>query len=75
MAGVKMTLVLEPELIEELRNRIPSRKRSRFIATVIRREIKALRDAELAAAYKEAYTESKAEDARLDGVAGDGLDS
>jgi hypothetical protein len=75
MAGMKMTVVFERELLEELRHRVPPRRRSPFIAAVVRRELKALRDAELARAYQAAYSEAKAEDAQLDGVAGDGLDS
>lgn len=74
MAKVKISVVLEDELIEKVGKILPKRKRSAFISQAVEKELKRLQQEQLREAYLEAYRESEAECEELDGVVSDGID-
>ncbi len=69
----KMTISLPRELAKTLKEKIPSRKRSRFIAKIIDNSLKEIERDELREAYIEAYDEIKRENQKLQGTVGDGI--
>ncbi|NQS88481.1 hypothetical protein HQ584_01640 [Patescibacteria group bacterium] len=69
----KVTVSLPKEIVSALREEIPRRKRSEFIAETIKKQLKKLKEEALIKAYKEAYTEIKKENQEFDGATGDGI--
>lgn len=69
----KVTISLPKEVIDALREEIPNRNRSKFIAETIKKQLRKLKEQALIKAYKEAYTEIKKENQEFDGVTGDGI--
>jgi len=69
----KVTISLPKEIVDALREKIPRRKRSEFIAGMIKTQLKELEEQMLIKAYKEAYSEIEKENQEFDGVSGDGI--
>ena len=69
----KITISLPKEIVDALREKIPRRKRSEFIAGMIKTQLKELEEQTLIKAYKEAYSEIEKENQEFDGVSGDGI--
>jgi len=69
----KVTVSLPKEIIEALRKEIPRRKRSKFIAQTIKRQLKEIKEQGLIKAYKQAYSEIEKENQEFDGVTGDSI--
>lgn len=69
----KVTISLPKEIADTLREKIPRRKRSEFIAGMIKTQLKELEEQMLIKAYKEAYSEIEKENQEFDGVSGDGI--
>ncbi|MCD6471665.1 hypothetical protein J7K55_00850 [Candidatus Aerophobetes bacterium] len=69
----KVTISLPKEIVDLLRKEIPRRKRSKFIAETIKKQLKKLKEQALIKAYKEAYTEIEKESQEFDGVTGNGI--
>jgi len=70
---VKITISLPKEVVNALKEEIPIRKRSKFIAEIIKKQLRKLKEEALIKAYKEAYSEIKKESQDLSGVSGDGI--
>ena len=69
----KVTVSLPKEIVDTLRKEIPRRKRSKFIAETIKKQLKKMKKQVLIKAYKEAYTEIEKENQEFDGTTGDGI--
>jgi len=69
----KVTVSLPKEVANLLREEIPRRKRSEFIAETIKKQLRKLKEQALIKAYKEAYTEIEKENQEFDGVTADGI--
>jgi len=69
----KVTISLPKEIMDVLREEIPIRKRSEFIAETIKIQLKKLKEQALIRAYKEAYSEIEKENQEFNGVSGDGI--
>jgi metal-responsive CopG/Arc/MetJ family transcriptional regulator len=69
----KVTISLPKEVVNALREEIPPRKRSEFIAETIKIQLKKLKEQALIKAYKKAYSEIERENKEFDGVSGDGI--
>jgi len=69
----KVTISLPKEIVDVLRKEIPRRKRSEFIAEIIKKRLEKLKEKALIKAYKEAYDEIRKENQNFDGTAGDGI--
>ena len=69
----KVTISLPKDLVNTLREIIPDRKRSKFIADLLKKQFQKQKEQALIKAYKDAYTEIKTENQEFDGVTGDGI--
>jgi len=69
----KITISLPKDLVNTLREIIPNRKRSKFIADLLKKQFQKQKEQALIKAYKDAYTEIKTENQEFDGVTGDGI--
>ena len=69
----KVTISLPKELVNTLREVIPDRKRSKFIADLLKKQFKKQKEQALIKAYKDAYTEIKTENQEFDGTINDGI--
>jgi len=69
----KVTISLPKDLINNLREMIPNRKRSKFIADLLRKQLRKQKEQTLIKAYKDAYTEIKTENQELEGAINDGI--
>ena len=69
----KVTISLPKDLVNTLRELIPDRKRSKFIADLLKKQFQKQKEQALIKAYKDAYTEIKTENQEFDGVTGDGI--
>jgi metal-responsive CopG/Arc/MetJ family transcriptional regulator len=69
----KITISLPKDLVNTLREIIPDRKRSKFIADLLKKQFQKQKEQALIKAYKDAYTEIKTENQEFDGVTGDGI--
>jgi len=69
----KVTISLPKEIVDTLRKEIPRRKRSKFIAETIKKQLKKMKKQVLVKAYKEAYAEIEKENQEFDGATGDGI--
>jgi len=70
---VKVTISLPKELADSLRKDIPDRKRSKFIAKTIEKELKEIKKKNLIKAYQSAYQEIAQENKNLEGTINDGI--
>jgi len=69
----KVTVSLPKEIVDTLRKEIPRRKRSKFIAETIKKQLKKMKKQVLVKAYKEAYTEIEKENQEFNAATGDGI--
>ncbi|MBP8718461.1 MAG: hypothetical protein KBI07_05185 [Candidatus Atribacteria bacterium] len=70
---VKITISLPKEIVETLREVIPDRKRSKFIADLLEKQFRKEKEQALIKAYKDAYTEIKSEYQEFEGTINDGI--
>ena len=69
----KVTISLPKELVNTLRELIPDRKRSKFIADLLKKQFKKQKEQTLIKAYKTAYAEIKTENQEFEGTINDGI--
>ena len=69
----KLTISLPKELVNTLRKVIPDRKRSKFIADLLKKQFQKQKEQILIKAYKEAYTEIEIENKEFEGTINDGI--
>jgi metal-responsive CopG/Arc/MetJ family transcriptional regulator len=69
----KVTISLPKELVNTLREVIPDRKRSKFIADLLKKQFQKQKEQTLIKAYKDAYTEIKTENQEFAGTINDGI--
>jgi len=69
----KVTISLPKDLVNTLREIIPNRKRSKFIADLLKKQFQKKKEQALIKAYKDAYTEIKTENQEFEGTINDGI--
>jgi metal-responsive CopG/Arc/MetJ family transcriptional regulator len=69
----KVTISLPKDLVNTLREVIPDRKRSKFIADLLKKQFQKQKEQTLIKAYKDAYTEIKTENQEFEGTINDGI--
>jgi metal-responsive CopG/Arc/MetJ family transcriptional regulator len=69
----KVTISLPKDLANTLRETIPDRKRSKFIADLLKKQFQKQKEQDLIKAYKNAYTEIKTENHEFEGTINDGI--
>jgi metal-responsive CopG/Arc/MetJ family transcriptional regulator len=69
----KVTISLPKDLVNTLREIIPDRKRSKFIADLLKKQFQKQKEQALIKAYKDAYTEIKTENQEFEGTINDGI--
>jgi len=69
----KVTISLPKELVNTLREVIPDRKRSKFIADSLKKQFQKQKEQTLIKAYKNAYDEIKIEQQEFEGTINDGM--
>jgi metal-responsive CopG/Arc/MetJ family transcriptional regulator len=69
----KVTISLPKDLVNTLRETIPDRKRSKFIAGLLKKQFQKQKEQALIKAYKDAYTEIKTENQEFEGTINDGI--
>jgi len=69
----KVTISLPKDLVNTLREIIPDRKRSKFIADLLKKQFQKQKEQTLIKAYKDAYTEIKTENQEFEGTINDGI--
>jgi metal-responsive CopG/Arc/MetJ family transcriptional regulator len=69
----KVTISLPKDLANTLRETIPDRKRSKFIADLLKKQFKKQKEQILIKAYKNADTEIKTENQKFEGTINDGI--
>ena len=69
----KVTISLPKDLVNTLREIIPDRKRSKFIADLLQKQFQKQKEQTLIEAYKDAYTEIKTENQKFEGTINDGI--
>ena len=69
----KVTISLPKEIVNTLREVIPNRKRSKFIADLLKKQFQKQKEQALIEAYKDAYTEIKTENQEFEGTINDGI--
>ena len=74
MELVRINVSLPKEIVSELSKKLPSRKRSQFIAEAVKKHLKEQRDRRLASEYAEAAAEIKRVSRELEGTLSDRLD-
>jgi metal-responsive CopG/Arc/MetJ family transcriptional regulator len=73
MDFVRINVSLPKEIASQLSKRLPPRKRSKFIAEAVRRQLKEQESQKLAAEYEEAAAEIQRINQELEGTISDGL--
>ena len=69
----KVTISLPKELVNTLREVIPDRKRSKFIADLLKKQFQKQKEQTLIKAYKDAYTEIQTENQEFEETINDGI--
>jgi len=69
----KVTISLPKDLVNTLRKTIPDRKRSKFIADILKKQFQKQKEQALIKAYKDAYTKIKTENQEFEGAINDGI--
>jgi len=69
----KVTISLPKEIVDTLREVIPDRKRSKFIADLLKKQFQKQKEQILIKAYKDAYAEIKSEYQEFEGTINDGI--
>jgi metal-responsive CopG/Arc/MetJ family transcriptional regulator len=72
-AQEKVTISLPKEIVNTLREIVPDRKRSKFIADLLKKQFEKQKEQILIKAYKDAYAEIEAENQELEGTINDGI--
>ena len=73
MRKKKISIVICPQLLEEIESYIGERERSRFIENALLNELKQVKREQLIKAYRESAQEAEQENRVFEGVNGDGL--
>lgn len=74
MDYVRINISLPKTVVTELSKRLPPRKRSKFIAEAVKRQLQDQKAKRLAAEYQEAAAEIRRINRDLEGTLSDGLD-
>jgi len=74
MASVRINVCLPEEIYHHLKEEVKPRETSRFITTAVKKMIDERRQERLAAEYREAAGEMRAQYNDLEGTIGDGID-
>jgi len=74
MDYVRINVSLPKTVVAELSKRLPPRKRSKFIAEAVKKQLQDQRAQRLAAEYQEAAAEIRRINQDLEGTLSDGLD-
>jgi metal-responsive CopG/Arc/MetJ family transcriptional regulator len=74
MELVRINISLPKEVVAELSKKLPSRKRSQFIAEAVKKHPKDQKDRRLASEYAEAAAEIRRISREHEGTLSDGLD-
>jgi metal-responsive CopG/Arc/MetJ family transcriptional regulator len=74
MDYVRINVSLPKSVVAELSKRLPSRKRSKFIAEAVKKQLQDQKARSLAAEYQEAAGEIRRINKDLEGTLSDGLD-
>lgn len=69
----KITISLPRDLVNTLREIIPERKRSKFIADLLKKQFQKQKEQALIKAYKDAYAEIEIENKEFEGTINDGI--
>lgn len=69
----KVTISLPKDLVKILREVIPDRKRSKFIADLLKKQFQKQKEQALTKAYKDAYAEIETENKEFEGTINDGI--
>jgi len=69
----KVTISLPKDLVNTLREVIPDRKRSKFIADLLKKQFQKQKEQALIKAYKDAYPEIETENQEFEGTINDGI--
>ena len=69
----KITISLPRDLVNTLREIIPNRKRSKFIADLLKKQFQKQKEQALIKAYKDAYPEIEIENKEFEGTINDGI--
>jgi len=69
----KVTISLPKDLVNTLREMIPDRKRSKFIADLLKKQLQKQKEQALIKAFKDAYAEIKTENQEFEGTINDGI--
>ena len=73
MRKIKMSVVLSPQLVEEISNYVNERGRSKFIEQALKNELRRIKREQLIKAYRESAEECEQESKFFEGVIGDGI--
>ena len=74
MDYVRINISLPKTVVAELSKRLPPRKRSKFIAEAVKKQLQDQKARRLAAEYQEAAAEIRRVNRDLEGTLSDGLD-
>ena len=73
MRKKKMSVVISPNVLEEMSTYVRKRGMSKFIEQDLKNELKRLKKQQLIQAYRESAKEARQENQFFEGVSGDGL--
>jgi predicted glycosyl hydrolase (DUF1957 family) len=73
MRKKKMSIVISPNVLEEMSTYVRKRGMSKFIEQALKNELKRLKKQQLIQAYRESAQEARQENQFFEGVSGDGL--
>jgi len=73
MRKKKMSIVISPQLRDEMSNYVRERGMSKFIEQALKNELTRLKKQQLIQAYRESAKEARQENQFFEGVSGDGL--
>jgi hypothetical protein len=73
MRKAKMSVVISPQLVEEISSYVTERKRSQFVEQALQNELKRIKREKLIEAYRESALETEQENQFFEGATGDGI--
>ncbi len=73
MRKTKISVVISPQLVEEILSPVTERKKSQFAEQALQNEIKRIRNEILVEAYRESALETERENQFFEGAVGDGI--
>jgi len=68
-----MSVVISPQLVEEISNYVAEKKRSQFVELALQNELRRIKREKLIEAYRESAAEAEQENQFFEGVIGDGI--